>query len=144
MPTAPPPPHFPRPPNNRSISFRLRSRPRCRVSRVLIRGGGRAAQKNGAGAGGGWYGGARRQRMMHGGERAALHAALVALAVAAGVAGALAAAEAAAEMPEPLRRLQQVQMNLWQRACGTAALDEGIGCWWNNYGWGAIMDSLGF
>ena len=85
---------------------------------------------------------------MHRGERAALHAALAALAVAVGVAGVLAAAETAAaetgEMPEPLRRLQQVQMNLWQRACGIAALDEGIGCWWNNYGWGAIMDSLGF
>ena len=35
-------------------------------------------------------------------------------------------------------------MNLWQRACGTAALNEGIGCWWNNYGWGAILDSFGF
>ena len=93
----------------------------------------------------GRYGGARLPKMMHRGERAALHAALVALAVAVGVAGALAAAEAAAEeMPEPLRRLQQVQMNLWQRACGTAALNEGIGCWWNNYGWGAILDSFGF
>ena len=80
------------------------------------------------------------------GERAALHAGLAALAVVAGLAGALAAAAGGLdgqEVPEPLRRLQQVQMNLWQRACGTAALDAGIGCWWNNYGWGAILDSFG-
>ena len=93
--------------------------------------------------------------MAYRGERGALHAALAALALAAVLVGAL-AAEAAAEMeglggiwgaevPEPLRRrLHQVQMNLWQRACGTAALDEGIGCWWGSYGWGAIGDSFGF
>ena len=82
------------------------------------------------------------------GERVALHAGMAALFVLVGLAGALAAAAAGEldgeEIPEPLRRLQQVQMNLWQRACGTAALNEGIGCWWNNYGWGAILDSFGF
>ena len=124
----------------------------CRVPRGLLtqRGAGSPETRSGIeqAGGGGRGGGARVPRRMHRGERAALHAALAALAVAVGVAGVLAAAETAAaetgEMPEPLRRLQQVQMNLWQRACGTAALDEGIGCWWNNYGWGAIMDSLGF
>ena len=81
------------------------------------------------------------------GERGTLHAGMAALFVLAGLAGALAAAAGeldGEEVPETLRRLQQVQMNLWQRACGTAALNEGIGCWWNNYGWGAILDSFGF